>query len=147
MTSVGHIIDIFSPHFHPHFSFWAWNISNAFEKLFINGLISTFISVLQPSLNWSHSASFLHASYKNIIQSFYCQHEAICFYSITEKAPQLMPELLLRTYGTAPSNSIAAVTQETERGSVHDIITASMELFRQSRIRVFTVKWNGVHAV
>lgn len=58
-----------------------------------------------------------------------------------------MPELLLRTGGTAPSNSIAAIAQEPERGSVHDIITALMELFKQSRIRVFTVKWNGVHAV
>lgn len=58
-----------------------------------------------------------------------------------------MPELLLHTGGTAPSNSIAAVTQETERGNVHDIITALMEPYEQSRIRVFTVKWNGVHAV
>lgn len=45
-----------------------------------------------------------------------------------------MPELLLGTGGTAPSNNIATITQETERGSVHDIITALMELFKHCQM-------------
>lgn len=148
MTSVGHIIDIFSPHFHPHFFFWDWNISNAFEKLFTNGLISTFISVLQPSLNRSHSASFLHESYTKRYPEFLLlpawSHLFLFYYRKISTADARTASMYRRN-GSIQQHSCNNPGDRTRKCSWHH--QALMELFKQSRIRVFTVKWNRVHAV